>query len=1169
MKIKTLFSAAILHTAFLFPATHTWNVNGSGNWSTPSTNWTPAGPPALAGDQATFGPQLAAPTVTVDIATIVVGTLSFTNTAPAYTIAAASTNTLALQGSAGTAAITNAAGVTSNNIISTPLVLMNPLTITQSSGTNPLTISGAMSGSTSVTNAGSGIIVFSGANIYTGGTTVTTGELDLNATGTLPAAGALTISGGIVKCNAVNALPSTGTITLSGGTLNLNNLNQTAGPITGTSNITLGSASLTSTTTTTTSYSGVIGGTGGFTLAGSGGMLTFATNQTYSGGTTVSGSTLVLNPGITLFSGGSLTVHAPGMFHLNNNTQTVGLIAGTGSIVLGSGALTTNAAAPSTFAGVISGTGTFTQAGTSTLTFTGMNTYTGGTTISGGALGTLQLGVNNALAPTAPVTIGANNTLDMTPAASTVQAIGPLTSALSNTSLVNLGATQLTINSTASSSFGGIISGSGSLIAAGPQTLTLTNSNTYTGGTTVNGGILQLSPAGLSNALAPTGSLTINSLGTVILNNNTGQTITNLNGNGSLQLGSLGFLTVNPTSTSLFSGPITGLGGVIVGGSTPLILTGTNSYAGGTAVNGGAALQGTTTSLQGSITNNGDVIFDQTFSGAFSGNLTGGGSLLINGGGSVIFNTSQMAISTDVTAGELIILNPATLTSNVTIESGGALSGNGIVSGVVNNNGMLLLDLNTFTIEFDYNQNVGSFFNVDVTPSSSGLLNVTMGAVAITSPATMEINVSPGIYAANTLYTLITSGVAPVAGTFSPPVFNNPFFQGTLIYNQGILPGTVQLLLGIVPFSNVIKGGNAGAIAKCINPQAFPSESELLPLINNLIFLPIEEVRSALNEIQPSQLKALGLTEENNLVVIRSSLSQHMNDFYKTECSQAVSELYKWNVWGNFSGDFLRQEGQRENVGYSADTAAATVGIDAAVAKDLFLGIAGAYDYTWLDWSSSRGHATISSYYVGPYFSWFNRRVFTNLSLLATWNRYNASRHIFFPNIDVHAKSNHNGHGLIGHFDLGVILYPTAGMTFNPIAGVDYIHLREQGYTEQGANGLNMKILPTHASLFRTELGLEIAKCAILAHNKWTHDLKLSWIHQFPLKGKHFHAQFAEVDCTYTVQGLQPNQDYLDIATGLTGLFMKNKLSAALRYEGKFGDGIRDNTGYVQLTYRF
>ncbi|HEY5235166.1 MAG TPA: autotransporter outer membrane beta-barrel domain-containing protein, partial [Rhabdochlamydiaceae bacterium] len=349
----------------------------------------------------------------------------------------------------------------------------------------------------------------------------------------------------------------------------------------------------------------------------------------------------------------------------------------------------------------------------------------------------------------------------------------------------------------------------------------------------------------------------------------------------------------------------------------------------------------------------------------------------------------------------------------------------------------------------------------------------------------------------------------------------------------------------------------------------FPAESDILPIIDTLIFLPIKDVKKALDEMQPSMLKALGLTEENNLVINRSAISQHVDDFYKTDCNQAITELYQWSVWGNFSADFLRQEGQTENIGYSADTFGVTSGIDGHVGTNLLLGAALAYDYSWLDWSNSRGHGTISSVYLGPYFTWFNKRVFTNASLLGSFNQYEASRHIMFPTVDVHAKNNHFGYGFIGHFDLGVLLYPTAGMTCSPIVGLDYIHTWEQSYTEHGAPGLNMKIFSTHASLFRTELGLEIAKCAILVHNKWTHDLKLSWIHQFPIAGRNLHAQFAEIDCTYTVQGLQPNQDYLDIATGLTGIFMKDRLSAALRYEGKFGDGIRDNTAYAQITYRF
>jgi fibronectin-binding autotransporter adhesin len=1153
MKIKTLFSAAILHTAFLFPQ-ESWQNTAGSNWNN-TVNWAPPVIPNGVAVTVTFGPVILAPsTVILDIP-VIFGGMTF-NSAQSYTISPTGANSFTLQG-----APANITDTTGAHTISVPILLNNNLSVTQNS-TGNLTLSGVISGTNSLTiqGAGTGHVVLSAANLYTGGTTVSAATLDCNATAALPAAGALTISGGTVNCNIANTLPSTGLITLSGGTLQLNDNSQSAGPMTGTSNIVLGvlpATILTSTTTATTAYSGVISGAGGFTLAGSGGVLTFSVAQTYTGGTAVNGSTLTSGINNALAPAANLTVNSPGIFNLNNFNQTAAVLAGSGSITLGSGNLTTNTATNSTFSGGISGTGAFTQAGASTLAFTGVNTYTGGTTVSNG---TLQLGVNNALVSTGPVALS-GGILDISP--STLQSIGPL----SGTSNVTMGAAQLTINSTASSSYGGVMSGTGRLVIAGPQTLTLTNNNTFNGGTTINGGTLAL---GINNGLLPTGNLVVNSPGILDLAG-FNQTVGVLLGNGSITLG-IGTLTVNTPAmtTSDFSGVISQAGALNVGAAGTLILTGPNTYTGGTAVAAGATLQGTTTSLQGTINNAGSLIFNQPFNGTFSGSLLGAGALFLNGTGSVTLQGAQTQGSTTVNAGQLILGTAANLISSpVTIELGGALgtTGNGTITGNVTVNGTTQLGLGTLNVAGNYTQQTAdSIFGVEVTPTTSGLLAVTGTATLLGAPS-VDVFFQPGPFAPSGLYTLMTAG-APVAGTFAAPTFENPFFEGSLIYN-GVGLGSVQLLLNIAPFGDVIKGGNAGAIAKCIDIQAFPAESDLLPIVQTLIFLPVDKVKDALEEMQPSQMKALTLTEENNLVLIRTAVSQHIDDLNKTTCNQCMSEMYKWNVWSNFSGDFLRQENQSENIGYDANTAAATLGMDIAVTKNLFLGLAGAYDYSWLTWNHSRGHGRISSYYAGPYFSWFNRRIFMSLSVLGTWNRYQASRHISFPSVDRHAKSHHHGHGLIAHYDIGVMMYPAAEMSFSPIAGLDYIHLHESGYTEHDAGSLNMNVKRSHADLLRSELGLKVAKCAVFTHHKWTHDLKLSWIHEHLFRGKHLHAKFTEVDCIFSVQGLEPNEDYFDVATGLTAIFMEDKLSASVRYEGKFGDGIRDNTGYVQLTYRF
>jgi autotransporter-associated beta strand protein len=98
-----------------------------------------------------------------------------------------------------------------------------------------------------------------------------------------------------------------------------------------------------------------------------------------------------------------------------------------------------------------------TKAGPGTLTLTGTNGYSGGTTI---AAGTLQVGNGGTTG-----TITGN--------------------------VVNNGV--LAFNRSTDLSFDGIISGTGSLTKAGAGTLTLSGSNSYTGPTTINGGMLSIS----------------------------------------------------------------------------------------------------------------------------------------------------------------------------------------------------------------------------------------------------------------------------------------------------------------------------------------------------------------------------------------------------------------------------------------------------------------------------------------------------------------------------------------------------------------------------------------------------------------------------------------------------------------------------------------------------
>ncbi|MCB1076161.1 MAG: autotransporter-associated beta strand repeat-containing protein, partial [Simkania sp.] len=84
-----------------------------------------------------------------------------------------------------------------------------------------------------------------------------------------------------------------------------------------------------------------------------------------------------------------------------------------------------------------------------------------------------------------------------------------------------------------------------------------------------------------------------------------------------------------------------------------LTLSGANIYSGGTTVSAGT-LQGTTTSLQGSIVNDSSVIFNQSTDGTYAGIISGGGSLTKLGSGTVILTgANSYSGGTTVIAGTL------------------------------------------------------------------------------------------------------------------------------------------------------------------------------------------------------------------------------------------------------------------------------------------------------------------------------------------------------------------------------------------------------------------------------------------------------------------------------------------------------------------------------------
>ncbi|EBO8457793.1 autotransporter outer membrane beta-barrel domain-containing protein [Salmonella enterica subsp. enterica serovar Derby] len=429
----------------------------------------------------------------------------------------------------------------------------------------------------------------------------------------------------------------------------------------------------------------------------------------------------------TGWDGTSLIKQGAGTLILNaENTYTVGTTISGGTLVatnvdaLGSGDVTNDAVLElntgGDFTNAISGSGQVVKSGDETLTLSGANSYTGGTLISGGtliasnveALGTgdvtdnavLELNTggdfDNAISGSGQVEKSGDETLTLSGANSYTG--GTLIS--SGTLVANdvnaLGTGDVTDNAVLELNTGGTfdnaISGSGQVVKSGDETLTLSGSNTYTGGTTINDGtliatsvdalgsgdvtdnaVLELNTGGdFDNAISGSGQVVKSGDETLTLSGTNSYTDGTLISGGTLVATNLealgtGDVTNNATlelnTGGTFDNAISGSGQVVKSGDDALTLSGSNTYTGGTTISGGTLIATSVDALgSGDVTDN--AVLELNTGGTFDNAISGSGQVVKSGDKTLTLSGSNTYTGgTTISGGTLIASNVEALGS--------------------------------------------------------------------------------------------------------------------------------------------------------------------------------------------------------------------------------------------------------------------------------------------------------------------------------------------------------------------------------------------------------------------------------------------------------------------------------------------------------------------------
>jgi outer membrane autotransporter protein len=463
-------------------------------------------------------------------------------------------------------------------------------------------------GRAAIANARSGLVDFSGRSSAGHAIIANNGLVSFYDRST---AGSATIATGWSGLTAFYGHSTGGDAQLiiaRGGALDISGLTargMTAGSIAGAGTFYLGSKQLivggdnrSTTVNGTIVNGGLAGGRGGSLVKTGNGTLTLTGTNRYSGGTVIKGGVLQLG-----------------------NGGTTGSIRGK---IADDSILAIDRSNRVTLRSAISGSGQVLQLGVGTTVLAHKNTYSGGTVISAG---TLAVSANDELgARSGGITFAGPGTLRLTSRFASDRAIDLVAGGT-----IDTGAHRATL--------GGIISGPGGLTKTGSGKLVLTGVDTYSGGTTIAVGTLQLGNGGTQGSI----------IGNVLDN---------------------GVFAVDRSDIFTYDGAISGTGGFVQNGAGETVLSGTSTFTGRTIVNAGT-LEITGSLMSSVLVNSGGFL---TGNGTIGGlNVASGGTVAPSGSIATLNVNGNVTFAPGSTF--VVAINPAGPSDKITATGAATLSG--------------------------------------------------------------------------------------------------------------------------------------------------------------------------------------------------------------------------------------------------------------------------------------------------------------------------------------------------------------------------------------------------------------------------------------------------------------------------------------------------------------
>ncbi|HNX68375.1 MAG TPA: autotransporter domain-containing protein [Candidatus Omnitrophota bacterium] len=870
----------------------------------------------------------------------------------------------------------------------------------------------------------------------------------------------------------------------------------------------------------------------------------------------ISGNTLTLNSSGNAINleatAGALTVNSnvvlgASQTWLNGSSNTLSVA---GNVNNGTHTLTVDGSGATAISGAISN-GALTKTGSGMLTLSGNNTYAGGTNINGG---TLRLGASGVLANDGAVTIAnAGSTLDVN---GMTEVIGTLTG--DSNATVALGAGALTVTQGADATYAGVISGTAasSFVKAGGSKLTLSGANTYSGGTTVSAGVLNIQ----NNGALGSGSVSV-----------TGGNVAGLQLQG-------GIITTNANALSLASYGISDSGAL-------QNVSGDNNYTGLVTLSADTGIKsdsGTLTlSNAGTITGAG---FWLTVGGAGNTTInsvigTGTGKLIKNDEGTLTLSGANTYTgTTSINAGTVQVSNAGALGTGAAAHvTNGATLDIGTTALAVGGN---YAQTGTLKLTADSTSSYGSI-TAGGTGNLAGVIDLTVNGY-IPNGGTLSVLTSTGALTYDTATTINVLGDTKYT------------FTGTKSGNILILTASraENGFASDAPAGN----GNAGAVGDVLD-NITGASGDMLGVLNTLDGESSGNVGSALETMTPDMSSGTMQASQQTANQFLGSVSNRLG-YGRTGGEGGVSTgdmLQGTGFWYQALGSNIQQGTRKGIEGFNANVFGTSIGADKLVDDHIRLGAAGGYGFSNVNAKTPGSPSDdINSWQATLYGSYDSVNLcklqenqrggkggvrerrdnawYVDSMFGFTENNYDSRREIWLtPATKRVAKSDHHGQQYSTKLESGYtfLTKATKDLEVTPFASLQYSYLNINKYKEDGAGALNLTVQGEGYNELLQALGTKFAYPFVSKKvGTFLPAVKAAWMYDYIGDQVETTASFAGGGNSFVSKGAKPAKSGL-LLGGELAFLNKGNMTLTANYDMELKDEFISNTYYGTARFDF